>query len=394
VIGANLDSNARNLKSFLSKLFTSGSGKIDQVRRYLKSAFPEIEDIIIPIESGITLGGGVGGGSTNPLTDIRLKLSHFKPEKTTDAISLKYCGTGIEQYLAIITAIITAEEPHLFLIDEPHSFLHPYAEKKLIELISENLQHQYVISTHSPTILNSIDPKSIRLLKRKEEDGSVFCGDYDINEAISELGLTPSDLWFYQRIIFVEGATEEKILPIILYKLFEGINLNKIKIADLNDQASAMRGSRKRRQIHSMVKIAIEAVSPFKDEFAIEYLFLLDGEGLPNTEIEKLKDDYGDKIIFTNEPEIENYLLDVGAIYKVLLEECEQYEVDKPSGEAVSEKLVSLKTENRKGSDVLQKLFGSYDLNYEKTKHGPLIANELTSDYFGEFRLKLESFIN
>lgn len=385
-----LSSDARNLKSFLNRLFSSGSEKVALIKNHMKAAFPEINDIIIPTESLATLKLS---GNSSPVTDIRFKFKYYNPENTTETISLTHCGTGVEQYLSIITAIITAQEPHLFLIDEPHSFLHPFAEKKLLELISEYHQHQYIITTHSPTILNSVPADSIRLLKRNEDNGSVFCSNYDINDAISELGLTPSDLWFYKKILFVEGPTEEKILPIILRKIFSDLNLNKIKIADLNNQASAIRGSRKKKMMHEMLKIAIDAMNPFGDEFSIDYVVLLDKEKQNDAEIKKLNSDCNGKLIFTDQLEIENYLLVPESIYSILIEECEQYGVDIPTKEKFEKKLEELKKCHDKGSVVLQELFRTYKLTYEKTKHGPLIAIEIDSDSFKSFRIILEKFI-
>ena len=223
-LGDKLTSNADNLKSFLHKLNSNDRKKYKSIESHMKRAFPEIEEIITPI-SQISDKAGILNH-----TDIRFKFKYYTPENYNETISLKYCGTGIEQYLAIATAIITAEYPTLFLIDEPHAFLHPFAEKKLLELIEEYPQHQYVISTHSPAILNFICSESIRLLKRIE-DGSVSYTEYNVESVISELGLRPSDLWFYEKILFVEGQTEEKVIPIILSKVFSKLKLNKIKIA-------------------------------------------------------------------------------------------------------------------------------------------------------------------
>jgi len=383
-------SDAQNLKPFLNRLFSSGSDKVTLIKNHIKSAFPEICDIITPTESLATLGRG---SDTTPLTDIRFKFKYYNPEKGIQAISLKHCGTGLEQYLAIVTAIVVAEEPQLFLIDEPHSFLHPFAEKKLLELMFEHPQHQYIIATHSPLMLNSVPPESIRLLKRNEDDGSVFCSDYDINETISELGLAPSDLWFYEKVLFVEGPTEEAILPIILHKVFSELNLNKIKIADLNGQASALRGSRKKKMMHEMLKVAIDAVNPFREEFAIDYIVLLDKEKQNDTEIETLKLLCSGKIIFTDQHEIENYLLDPEAIYEALTEECEYRRVKIPDWGEVRERFKEVETLHEKGSVVLKELFESYGLCYEKTKHGPRIASQIDSDHFQEFKKKLEKFI-
>ena len=47
------------------------------------------------------------------------------------------------------------------LIDEPHSFLHPTAERLLLEFLRRNQQHKYVITTHSAIFINAVPASQI-----------------------------------------------------------------------------------------------------------------------------------------------------------------------------------------------------------------------------------------
>src|SRR5262249_35224746 len=62
--------------------------------------------------------------------------------------------------LAIVYVIVTADYPHVMLLDEPQSFLHPGAARKLIDVLARYPQHQYIVATHSSAIISACDPRA------------------------------------------------------------------------------------------------------------------------------------------------------------------------------------------------------------------------------------------
>ncbi len=81
------------------------------------------------------------------------------------AIPLNECGTGVGQVLAMLYVAMTAQYPQVIIIDEPSSFLHPAAARKLIDCLRVYPQHQYIISTHSPEILRAADPQTVIFIR-------------------------------------------------------------------------------------------------------------------------------------------------------------------------------------------------------------------------------------
>jgi predicted ATPase len=65
-------------------------------------------------------------------------------ERLDLAVPLAKCGTGVGQLLAIFYVIVTADQPRVIIIDEPQSFLHPGAVRKLLEVLSEYPYHQFI----------------------------------------------------------------------------------------------------------------------------------------------------------------------------------------------------------------------------------------------------------
>lgn len=67
---------------------------------------------------------------------------------------------GTAKWFALVTAIITSSS--LFIIEEPENFLHPRMQKEIVRIVRdlftpEGASLLAVMTTHSETILNSID---------------------------------------------------------------------------------------------------------------------------------------------------------------------------------------------------------------------------------------------
>jgi predicted ATP-dependent endonuclease of OLD family len=155
--------------------------------------------------------------------EIRVWFIDPITEREDLAIALSQCGTGVGQVLAILYILITSQEPRIIIIDEPQSFLHPGAAKKLIEILREFPQHQYFISTHSPEIISSANPSKI--VKLQYEDCETKASLIDSRETaeqrslLAEIGVRLSDVFGADNILWVEGPTEERCLPLILNNL-------------------------------------------------------------------------------------------------------------------------------------------------------------------------------
>lgn len=115
--------------------------------------------------------------------------------------------------------VLTAEFPRVILIDEPHSFLHPSAIRKLLEILVAHSMHQYIITTHSPTALASSPPSTLTLLNM--EGPTTIVRQLDpaetshLRAVLAEVGARLSDVFGADNILWVEGKTEELSFPLI-----------------------------------------------------------------------------------------------------------------------------------------------------------------------------------
>jgi AAA domain, putative AbiEii toxin, Type IV TA system/AAA ATPase domain len=217
-----LSSDASNLASVLLQMSTLP----DQNRKYvefLQQIFPTIYHVgSRPI--------------SNNRAQVEIIMNYDADGKPRGGISvaLSDCGTGVSQVLALLYVVVTAQSRRVIVIDEPNSFLHPGAAKKLISIL-KRFEHQYIISTHSAELIRVIDPDVLHLIGWKETASTFETVDRKSiqhqRKILADLGVSLSDVFGADQILWVEGPTEERCFPLLL----EHINLlsPSISIASL-----------------------------------------------------------------------------------------------------------------------------------------------------------------
>lgn len=199
--------NAINLPALLLQL---NPGLLDKLNQYLCLIFPQIHRVFARM---------IGGA---PQQEVEIFVTQFETTEEEDIVSLGSSGTGLSQVLAILYLVVCAKEPSVLIIDEPQSFLHPGAARKLIETLSTYpQQHQYIIATHSPALIAAAEPATVTLITKEKGEPSKLTGIdgkslEQLNWCLSELGARLSDVFGYDRVLWVEGDTERECFPLIL----------------------------------------------------------------------------------------------------------------------------------------------------------------------------------
>ncbi len=194
---ATLKPDASNLAEVLHNL-QSNSNRFAEFNTYVNKIFPHIKWISAP-----------SGPTSN---DVQILVSSIDPSLDREdlAVPLSESGTGIGQVLAILYVVITAKHPKIIIIDEPQSFLHPGAARKLIEILKKYPQHQFIITTHSPEIAVVANPKTFLLLRKDGFETSIERMDISVAQNLrvflSEIGARLSDVFGADNILWVEGS--------------------------------------------------------------------------------------------------------------------------------------------------------------------------------------------
>lgn len=109
-----------------------------------------------------------------------------------------FAGSGEFAVVRIVTSVLGANPSSLILLDEPEVSLHPGAQDRLIEFLTESVKlqkHQIVISTHSPSIVRKLPQDAIKVLLMDDVSGKVKLPKQSAlaEEAFFHLGETISD---------------------------------------------------------------------------------------------------------------------------------------------------------------------------------------------------------
>ncbi|MTJ15819.1 MULTISPECIES: AAA family ATPase [unclassified Dolichospermum] len=312
--------NASNLAEVLNSLQSRNSENFNDYNKYINQIFSHIQRIAVEPRD-------------NNQLEIMVWNIDPKSKREDLAVSLSSCGTGIGQVLAILYVVMNSPEPRTIIIDEPQSFLHPGAAKKLIEILKQFPQHQYFIATHSPTIINAANPSKIIMLKY--EDCETKVSVINAKEAreqrslLAEVGVSLSDVFGADNILWVEGPTEQICFPLILEKLAEksllGTTILAVQDVGRLDNKNA-----------SLIFDIYDKLSGGSSLFPPAIGFLFDRENRSNNDEKELQKRSKKPVKLLPRRMYENYLLHSEAITAVI-NECDENREEKLTIEEVKE---------------------------------------------------------
>jgi len=374
-----LPSDAANLAQFLQTLNGRERDTFAAIEKFVTEVFPEFKYVnVVPRE--------------NNQVSIELTDAH-----TNRKIPLSNCGTGVEQILTLATFVLTTPKPGLILLDEPHSYLHPTAERALVDFLQEHSQHKYLISTHSAVLMNSVEPDRIVFVSPPGRTYEPSPERPKMSRVLFDLGYRNSDSLFYDRLLLVEGKSDKAIIPILL--LADG----EIPQSELNRTGfPILEGTGKGSTALQTSIMRYESLIHATGRGDQQRMYLFDADrkddekgvlkGTSNLSGEPIKAEFLTRL------EIENYLLVPEAIASAIGEELElKGNPQKPSASEIKEMLKELfelqdanlypqgKHPDRspeveiKGSRVLERIYQKFGLNYHKERSGSLLAKRITA---------------
>jgi hypothetical protein len=306
-VGTNsvLAPNAANLPEVLSVLQGANPSRFDRFNEYVRQIFPTVYQISVR-------------NVTNSQLEVIVWTENPSSQRDDLAVPLSESGTGIGQVLAILYVVLTAQFSRTILIDEPNSFLHPAAARKLIEILKVDFpQHQYIVATHSPEIIRAADPTALFLVGLKGRESKLERLDSksvkDQGRCLLEVGARLSDVFGSDEIIWVEGDTEEICFRLIIQDLMKKPLLGRAIVAVRN--VGDLEGKR------PSAKMIWEIYSQFSKSNALippAIAFVFDREQRTEAERTDLASRTLGKVRFLPRRMYENYLLIPEAIQAVL----------------------------------------------------------------------------
>jgi hypothetical protein len=199
--------------------------------------------------------------------------------------------------------------------------LNPGAARKLIEILKGYDKNQYIISTHSPEIIAAADPDTIHLVRWEDGESKVECLDRksikDQRRILSEVGVRLSDVFGADRVVWVEGETEQECFPLIARKHLPDAALGTAFIAMVGVDAF----TQKRRDAAEQAISIYERLSQGPALTPPTLAFSFDREARTEPKMADLSRRLKGKAFFLPRRGYENFLIHPAAIAAVLTEE-------------------------------------------------------------------------
>jgi AAA15 family ATPase/GTPase len=298
-----LKPNADNLASVLHNLMANNRPRFARYVELIRRVFPTIHDVSIPLLD-----------DTGNRVVIQIWNTEPDTERDDLAVTLDKCGTGIGQVLAILYILVMADTPRPIIIDEPQSFLHPGAVRRLFEIMHEHPQHQYIITTHSPSAIVAAHPQNVLLVTKKGYESRVkrinLKETREAQEVLGAVGARFSDVFGVDSIIWVEGQTEEQCFPLIISKIAKRHLEGTAILAVVNTGDFDGKDQAKTLKIYHRLSTTSELIPP-----TLAFIFdrekrTLDHQG----DIQREAKSNGIAVEFLPRKLFENYLLEPRAI--------------------------------------------------------------------------------
>lgn len=189
---ARLTSTGDNLAAVLNELLTGPDrSMVNELERQLREAIPTLK--------GVSTPAAVAGNGAQRCLEFTL-AGERKPPVTIPAAQASDGAILLTAFLALAYG----NTPQILLVEEPENGLHPSRLKLVIDILRKistgqvgNQARQVILTTHSPLLLNLVQPDEVRIFRR-DEMGATQVVPMDRLPNIERLQreFAPGELWY------------------------------------------------------------------------------------------------------------------------------------------------------------------------------------------------------
>jgi predicted ATPase len=174
-----LQEHGENFGAVLHSHHAEFGSNFREVEEWLRRAMPEISSLL----TGLTEGGQ---------TLAQIEESGLKVRIPSWSMS-----DGTIRFLAHLLVVFGASPPPLVCFEEPENFIHPHSLELLALVLKKaSARSQILLSTHSPYLLNFLEPEDVIIVEKHEGATEAWRPKNQgaIKEALKTLGL--GEMWY------------------------------------------------------------------------------------------------------------------------------------------------------------------------------------------------------
>lgn len=227
---------------------------------------------------------------------------------------LFWAGSGFQIWCQLLSHISRSKEDTILVIDEPEIYLHPDVQRQLLNILRSS-GPDILLATHSTEIMSEADHSEIILVDKSKRSGHRLKDIEGVQKALEVIGsiqnITLTQLARNRRLIFVEGFSDFRIIrrfaqKIGLLELASGIDLTPVESGGFSSWESIL----------SFAKVFEKAVGR-----SVNIGVVYDRDYIPQEKVDDIIQDLSkhlEMVHIHSRKEIENYLLNIGALEKAL----------------------------------------------------------------------------
>lgn len=177
------------------------AGVYDAIKDRNVSDFIELQDRICKLFENIEALQTPAVSSTSKILRVRLKSGQEVPAE--------YMSEGLLYFLAF-AALENLAPRSLLLVEEPENGLHPARVKDVMRVLREmSKTSQVLIATHSPLVVNELEPSEVSVVTRTVEEGSRVTPINETRDFSERFGIYAlGELW----LSYADGEHEAALL--------------------------------------------------------------------------------------------------------------------------------------------------------------------------------------
>lgn len=183
------DERGRGLPGVYDAILNRGDDAFQTIVENVRQRFPTIKNLRLKVVS-----------SSEKVLEVELT--------TGQRVPAPFMSEGLLYYLAF-AAIRYLEPTSVLLVEEPENGLHPVRVQEVMSILREISEHsQVLIATHSPLVVNELQPEEVSVVVREESAGTQVRRIFDTPNFVERTKIySLGELW----LSYANGTNEEPL---------------------------------------------------------------------------------------------------------------------------------------------------------------------------------------